>query len=103
VESGSFLTWAKLALRLLSTYPQSRSSTAAQQLTSLFAESVHSLMHRTLALHPRGWRDRSVLSCWPWGPTQRSGRLSPRPSWLPSIPSPVDQAVVSFPVSFSVR
>jgi site-specific recombinase XerC len=79
VESGSFLTWAKLALKLLSTYPQSRSSTAAQQLTSLFAESVHSLMHRTLALHSRGWRDRSVLSCWPWGPTQRSGRLSSRP------------------------
>jgi len=41
-------------------------STGAQKLTSPFDESLHRLMHRTLALQARGWRDRSMLSCWPW-------------------------------------
>jgi hypothetical protein len=65
VESGSSLTWAKLALQLLSTYPQSRSSTASQQLTSLFAESVHSLMHRTLALHLGVEMELAFANCGP--------------------------------------
>lgn len=50
----------------LSTFPQPRTSTAVQRLTSMFTETIHRLMHRTLAWQARGWRDRSLLSCWPW-------------------------------------
>jgi hypothetical protein len=64
--TGEVPASVKLAFQPLSTYPQSGLSTAKSQLTSVFAESIHSVMHRTLALHPRGWRDRSVLSCWSW-------------------------------------
>jgi len=30
----------------------------------MFTQIIHRLMHRTLTLHPRDWRDRSMLSCW---------------------------------------
>jgi hypothetical protein len=66
VDRRSLATCARLAFFPLSTFPQPRSSTAPQRLTSHFTETIHNLMHRTLALHPRGWRDRSMLSCWPW-------------------------------------
>ncbi len=55
--------WPRRAFRRLSTFPQPGSSTAAQRLTSVFGQTIHRLMHRALALHPRGWRDRSMLSC----------------------------------------
>jgi hypothetical protein len=45
---------ARLSPELLSTFPQPHSSTAQLRLTSLFAESIHSLVHRTLALHLPG-------------------------------------------------
>jgi hypothetical protein len=51
-------------------------------LTSLFAGIIHRIMHRTLAFHSRGWRDTSMLSCWPWGPLPRSTCLPSLPSWL---------------------
>jgi hypothetical protein len=47
-------TWVTLAIEVLSTFPQPRSSTDTQVLTSLFAKSIHKPMHRTLALHPPG-------------------------------------------------
>ena len=68
-----------------------------QQLTSLFAESIHRLMHRTLTLHPRGWHDRSALSCWPWGPLQRSTCLSAIIAVMGAVEHhQIDQALVSF-------
>jgi hypothetical protein len=54
----------RLASGRLSTFPQPRSSTAARWLTCTFTQIIHRLMHRTLTLHPRGRRDRSMLSCW---------------------------------------
>jgi hypothetical protein len=59
-------------------------------LTSLFAGIIHRIMHRTLAFHSRGWRDTSMLSCWPWGPLPRSTCLPSLPSRLPSNSSGVD-------------
>jgi hypothetical protein len=81
VNNRDFPTWARLASSPLSTFPQARLSTASQRLTSLFAECIHRPIHMTLALHPRGRRDSSVLSCWPWAPVQRS-------TCPPSLPSP---------------
>jgi hypothetical protein len=54
VDSGSLPTWMTQAFEVLSTFPQPRSSTDTQELTSLFAECIHRPMHSTLALHPPG-------------------------------------------------
>ena len=88
MDNRSFPAWARSAPKPLSTFPQPRSSTDTQQVTSLFAESIHRSIHRTLALHPRGWRDRSVLSCWPWAPVRRSTCPPSLPSPLPSGQQP---------------
>ena len=54
LDNRGFLTWARLASSPLSTFPQPRSSTASQRLTSLFSESIHRAIHRTLAFAPPG-------------------------------------------------
>jgi hypothetical protein len=73
VDNGRPAARVGLAFQRLSTFPQPRPSTAARRLTSAFTETIHRLIHRTLTLHPRGWRDRSMLSCWPRGPSHRPG------------------------------
>lgn len=90
---------ARLASSGLSTFPQPCSSTASQRLTSLFAESIHRPIHRTLALHTRDWRDRSALSCWPWAPVQRSTCPPSLPSRLPPGQQPSAHARLSDEVS----
>ena len=90
---------ARLASSRLSTFPQPCSSTASQRLSSLFAGSIHRPVHRALALHTRGWRDRSALSCWPWALMQRSTCPPSLPSRLPSGQQPSAHARLSDEVS----
>jgi hypothetical protein len=93
----------KAGALLLSTFPQPRSSTAPQGLTCQFSESIHNLMHRTLAWAPRGWRDRSVLSCWPWGPIQRSIRLPSLPSNCTTVAVGTTTSAITSPFKQPIR
>jgi len=68
--------WQDCAVRL-STFPHPRASTAVQWLICAFIQIVHRSIHRSLRWLARGWRDRSKLSGWPWGPAASEGGLWP--------------------------
>lgn len=91
---------AMSGISLLSTFPQARSSTDERHLTSLFTESIHRFVHRTLAWHPGA----GVM-----GACSHAGPESFATVDLPAVIAVmvaveyhrVDQGLVSFLVSFT--